>query len=489
MSTVDLQAIENETSTPSGGNGPLRSAAAYAVGGALPRAIGFLLLPLYTRAIDPGQYGTLSLLVAIASAVGIFLTLGLDLAIFRSFFQLEQDPARQRDFVGSIWRFLVAFPLVAALLVGAASWVLVGSTGQASGFDLLLALMAAALSVAATVLPLAILRAQQRLRDYLVVSLITTTANATLTVLLVVVFHEGIRGWLVATVFANVAALAAAAVIVPWHRTITYRGDLVKGAILFGLPLVPHFLSHWALQLADRLVLAGLVSASALGVYSFGAMLGLPILILVQSLNQGFMPMYARVGARLDDPDALSRAVVLQAEIVALITTAGALLAPPLVSIMAPSSYAQAASVVSWIVLGYGFLGLYYIPMNSASLTVGRSRFVAVATAAGAATNVGLLFLAVPAYGIRSAAIASAAGYAVLLVAIFVYSNREGNPVRYRWPALIQVFGLAVVGYTAARVMTGNSGIESLLLRSVCVVGLCGLTLLVSRWQGLSHHE
>src|SRR5712692_10148241 len=99
MSTVDLQAVEGAEPAPGFRNAPLRSAAAYAVGGALPRAISFLLLPLYTRAIDPSQYGTLSLLLAISSAVAIALTLGLDFAVFRTFFQLEHDRARQRELV------------------------------------------------------------------------------------------------------------------------------------------------------------------------------------------------------------------------------------------------------------------------------------------------------------------------------------------------------------------------------------------------------
>ena len=36
--------------------------------------------------------------------------------------------------------------------------------------------------------------------------------------------------------------------------------------------------------------------------------------------------------------------------------------------------------IIAWIVLGYGFLGLYYIPMNGTSLGARRTRFVAVAT-------------------------------------------------------------------------------------------------------------
>jgi O-antigen/teichoic acid export membrane protein len=457
MSTVDLQAVEGAEPAPGFRNAPLRSAAAYAVGGALPRAISFFLLPLYTRAIDPSEYGTLSLLLAISSAVAIVLTLGLDFAVFRTYFQLERDPPQQRELVDSLWKFLVVFPTSAALIVGAAAWAVLGDAGRIRGFDLLLALLAAALNVAGTTLPLAVLRAEQRLRNYLTITITTAVASAALTLVFVVVLDRGVRGWLVGMLIANALGLATAAIVVPWRRSDSYRSDLVRRSIRFGLPLVPHFLSHWALQLADRAVLAALVSGGALGAYSFGANLALPVMILVQALNQGFMPMYARAGAGRHHLGELSDAVVLQAAAVTLITTAGALLGPPLVGIVAPSSYGNAAPVVAWIVLGYGFLGLYYIPMNGVSLAAGRTRFVAVATGLSAAINLGLLFLFVPNHGIRAAAIASAVGYGALVIAIFFYSLGADNPTHYRWRTLLTMFSVGTAAFAGATLTTSAS--------------------------------
>jgi O-antigen/teichoic acid export membrane protein len=470
MSTVDLQAVEGAEPDPGFRNAPLRSAAAYAVGGALPRAISFLLLPLYTRAIDPSQYGTLSLLLAISSAVAIALTLGLDYAVFRTYFQLEHDRVRQRELVDSLWKFLVVFPTSAALIVGAVAWPLIGSAGRIRGLDLLLALLAAALNVAATTLPLAVLRAEQRLRGYLTITVTTAASSAALTLLFVVVLHRGVRGWLLGMLIANALGLATAAIVVPWHRSDSYRHDLVRGSIRFGLPLVPHFLSHWALQLADRAVLAALVSGSALGAYSFGANLALPVMILVQALNQGFMPMYARAGAGRHHLGELSDAVVLQAAAVTLITTAGALLGPPLVRIVAPASYGNAAPVVAWIVLGYGFLGLYYIPMNGVSLAAGRTRFVAVATGFSAAINLGLLFLFVPNHGIRAAAIASAVGYGALVIAIFFYSLGADNPTQYRWRTLVTTFFVGAAAFAGATLTTSSTSEITLAVHSAWLV-------------------
>ncbi len=156
-----------------------------------------------------------------------------------------------------------------------------------------------------------------------------------------------------------------------------------------------------------------------------------------------------------------------------------ALLAPCLVGFAAPSAYAGAAPLIPWLALGYAFLGLYYIPMNGRSLGMGHTRFVWVATALAAGTNVGLIFVLVPAYGIEAAAIASAIGYLVLLLAVGWHSRSPLNPVRYEWRLLLRASAVVSAVYIGATLTTGTTGIVSPLLRMAWLI-LAGGGLLVS---------
>lgn len=444
----------------------LRGAAVYAVGGTLPRAVGLITLPIYTHVVVPAQYGTFSLLVTISSAVAILFSLGLDVAILRIFFQLTGDPRRQQQFVNSVWAVLIVVPFSAAIVIGIAAWPLIGHS-RFDGLDLLLALVGAASGVAATTVPLAVLRAEQRLRRFLIVTAVATITNSGISLLFVAGFGWGVRGWLIAAIVANSITFAIAVLVVPFRRPHPVNRPLIREALKFGAPLVPHSLAHWALQVADRAVIAGIVSSAALGVYSLASNLGLPVLMLVQSLNYGFMPAYARAGAGHGSRRELDDMVVLHAAVVGFICAGCALLAPPFVHLVTPLSYGHAASLVPWIALGYGFLGLYAIPMNGISLGAGKTTFVAAATLAAAGANIGLLYLLVPSGGIRAAAIASAAAYAVLLVAVFIYARRPENPVTYRWRTLAVVFSAISVVYVAARLTAGDEGgVESLLIRT-----------------------
>lgn len=469
--------------TPAGGLSAARSVrngAVYAGAAAFQRALTFLLLPLYTHALSPSEYGRLGVILMVTTAAVILFSLGLEFSLFRNFFQLASDPQRQRRLVNSVWSFLIVASLASACVLSAviAPWLppdaIVNPTELTIGFA------GAALFVSATTVPLALLRAQQRLRDYLVLNAISAVATAAFTLTLVVGFDAGVPGWLLAVLLANLTAAIAALRVVPWRRPRPFDRDLVRATVLLGLPLIPHFLGQWALQLADRAVLAGIVSTATLGVYTLAATLSLPALILVQGLGQGFMPTYAAAATSDAERARLPSVVTVQAVGVLAVCLTIALLGPPLVELAAPATYDGARPLIPWIVLGYAFLGLYGIPMSGLSLGMGRTQFVWIATGAAAAVNLGLVYVLVPAYGILAAAIASAIGYLALLLAVGWHSRSPLNPVRYQWSRLLRAVAVVAAAYTAATLTTGDTGVLNALAR-VAWLGAAAAGLVLSK--------
>lgn len=100
----------------------LRSSGIYAVGNALNRLGGFLLLPLYTRYLSAAEYGSLELLYATSSVIGGVLSVGIASATMRFYFEYDK-PAEQHavvttnlfaslaiTLIGSTLAWLVAVP-------------------------------------------------------------------------------------------------------------------------------------------------------------------------------------------------------------------------------------------------------------------------------------------------------------------------------------------------------------------------------------------
>jgi O-antigen/teichoic acid export membrane protein len=420
------------------------------------------MLPFYTRAISPSQYGALGILLSLYTAVGVIFSVGLEPWIVRNYFQLAAEPERRQEQIDSIWRFLVVYPLVASTTLAAIAWPLLGSSGSISGLDFSLMLFASAFNITATILPLAVLRARQDLRGYLWITAVSAVGTPAVTAIFVVVLHQGVRGWFLALVIVNFAALVTAMLVLPWRPHGNFNWRIVRVAVLFSIPLIPHFISSWALQLADRLVIAGIVSSAKLGIYSLASNLASPILMLVQALNQGFIPTYAKAGAERGHEKDLYNLVALQITAVIGLTLAGAMLGMSAVSLLTPHSYHGAAPLVPWIVLGYGFVGVYYVPMNGATVGSGRRNFAWVASASSAATNIALLLLLVPKYGVYSAAVASAIGYLVLLVLMAIWAHARHNPVKYDWAQICPAIVLAIAAYAGASVTVPHAPIAAI---------------------------
>lgn len=458
--------------------------ATYTVAGLMGKSIGFLLLPLYTRALSPAEYGRLSVIGSVMGMTTILLTFGLEASTFRIYFELAKDAERQRSLIDSIWRFLIYVSMLGCISLGAISLLALGTSTDnvINGPDLFLGLSASGIAIAAQSLPLPLLRAQERLRGYLVLMGINAIGGAATAATLVVVLGFGVPGMLIGGVVANLATLIAAMFLVPWRRGARASRDLVERSLRFGLPMLPHFLSMQALNLADRLILIGLVTTTALGLYGLAANFAIVGLIACQAVTQATMPSYARVGTNPDSKENLAEMIVRQISVVALITTALALLGPPTIGIVAAKSYAGAADLFGWIVLGYGFVGLYGVPMNGATMGAGRTSRAWIATLIGALSNIGLILALTPIWGIEGAAIASAGGYLVLLAGISLWAHSGPNPATYDWRRIIPGIICSIVVYVAATATFPGNDLLGLLGR---IPWLALLALLISRVVGV----
>jgi len=478
----------------------LGSGVVYASTMAAQRAVTFLLLPIFTRVLAPAAYGRLSIALSANAVAVVVFAFGMELAIFRNVVHLADDPPARSRFIRSTWTFLLVGPFVTAVIVTALMTPFLWSSPIVSISEMGLSMLAAALYVGATTLPLALLRADRRLRDFVVVNGVATVATAGLTVVFVVVLRAGETGWLVALNLGSAATLFTAMVVVPYRRPEPFDRAIVSDTLRRSLPVMPHFLALWSLQLADRVLLAALVATSAVGIYSLASSMALPLLVLTTGINQAFMPVYARAG-KSSTIASLRSLIEIQVAIVAILSLTCALLAPVAINLFMDTRYRPAAQLTSWIVLGYAFIGLYSIPMNGVTLAHGRSRRIWIVSIPAAVVNLGLIYVFVPRSGLMAAAIASAAGYGALLAGVWLYSRRTGSTLSYPWRtigALVTASGLA---YTGA-VLTANATHPiDLALRSVWIAMTAAILLMIvkrdwlrrvrngANWRGLRYED
>lgn len=459
----------------------LGTGAVYAGTMAMQRAITFLLLPIFTRVLSPEEYGELSIALSANAVAVVVFSFGLEPAIFRGIAHRADDFDERNRFIGSIWTFLLVASPLAAVVATAVMAPVLWTSPIVSVDEFGLSMLAASIYVAATMLPLTLLRMDRRVRDFVIVNGVATVTTVVPMLLFVAVFHMGVMGWLVALSVGASATLLATAVVVPYRRPRPVDRTVIQDALRRGLPVMPHFAAMWSLQLADRVLLAMLVTTAAVGIYSLASNLALPLLLLTMGVNQAFMPAYAHAG-KSNSIAGLRPLIELQVAVVAVLSLACALLAPPAINMFLDAQFQPAANLTPWFVLGYGFLGLYAIPMNGVTLTYGRSRRIWVISITAALVNLGLIYALAPRSGLVAAAIASAAGYGVLLLGMLLYSSQTNSTLPYPWRPISVLLGIGGIVYAGAVLTVGSSHPTDIVLRLAWILAaLVMMTMIVGR--------
>ena len=387
----------------------------YIGGQVFSRSLSFLLVPLFTRALTTSEYGVLALCTAVMGVLQPVLSVGAQGSVTR-YFGVLPDEADRRRFVGTVF-WLGALLAVAA---GGAAEVAGNGVARILFKDLPYApylRLAVWASVAGLVgvVPGAIAMSSERPALYSLLTYGNSILRLLLSVALVVSLHRGLRGVLEAMLLSNLLFFPVYLWIAISEGSFTVNRAWALRALLFGLPLVPHNLAHWALNLSDRVVLQRYVTQADLGIYALSFQIAQIVAILTAGANDAILPFMVNRAERSDARELFTKLTSVFAFASVLLTVVVISSARLLTGIAAPGSYAEAAELVLPLALGYLLLAFYYIPRHYLFIA-GRNGRVAIASVSSALLNIVWNLALAPRYGIVAAAWGTAACYLLLFV-------------------------------------------------------------------------
>ena len=412
--------------------------------------VNLLLVPLYTTYLSTTDYGNLALLLLLGTVAKIVFRLGLDAGFFRIHYELPDEEERRR-LAGTVSLFTVfsggiLFAAIAAW-AGPLGRTLLGP-GAPPGWVVLVA--ADVYLGTFAFVPLSLLRIRGRPGVFSAFSAARHAANTVLKVVLVT------RGWGVAGVLwsdAIATGLFSLALLPIALRQAApaFSPRLLRQALGFGLPKVPHGILVQSLNLADRKILDLFVARAEVGLYQMGYAFGTAVKFPLSAFEPAWQPF---VYAQLRSPDApavLARVGTYAFAAVAAFGLAVAVLGREALVLMTPNNPAfwAAAPVIPVVALAYVLHGAYLV--GSIGIGVAReARYYPMVTAAAAATNVGVNFALIPRFGMMGAAWATVLAYAVMAGLGFAVSQRL-YPLRFDWPRLARLAASALLVFALSR--------------------------------------
>lgn len=426
-----------------------RSLSIYGLGDVATSLANLLLLPIYTRYLTKEDYGVITMLLTIEAVAKVVFRWGVDTAFMRLYYDCPDQRARQR-LASTIFFFLLAVngALVAAAL-GASGWLSRQIfTGTEQAF--LVALVLANTFVAGFYfLPYQVLRIAEKSAEF--ISLTFARSLGTLVARLVLVIGAG---WgVLGVVFADVIVTALFTVaLIRWFQPLirpVFSWSLIRDALRFGLPRIPHSLAHQVMSLSDRYFLNKFQTLSDVGLYSIGATFGLSLKLFLSAFEFAWTPFFLGV---MREPDAGRIYRVVSTYVVATLVLLGLGLsatATDLVRLFTAPEFHAAAPVTPWIALGVMFQGIYLVGSIGLVITK-QTGWYPVATGLAAAVSVVANALLIRRFGLMGAAWANALAYGTLAVVTVAFSQRA-YPIAYEWSRLLRIVAAGGAGYAAAR--------------------------------------
>lgn len=224
--------------------------------------VSFLLLPLYTSILTTEEYGIYDLILTITTFALPFITLLMEESMFRFLIDCKDDNQKKNVISQTMLYTLVSttFFIIIALIV--------------NKFFKIPYLWISLIYIASSIisgLRNALVRGLGKIKLYTLINFVSSLLNIILNIVFIALLRYGIYGLLLAGIISSVVSSIIIFVILKMHKYFSvknYDKNLMKKMIKYSIPLVPNSLSWAVVNLSDRLVISGVIGASANGIYA-----------------------------------------------------------------------------------------------------------------------------------------------------------------------------------------------------------------------------
>jgi len=409
----------------------------FGIGGVGNRALSVLLIPLYTKYIPPREYGALALMMTILALIPVVLRIGLGNALFRSWYDYEENERPKLATTVMVFLLAVSVPVLTILALLAPKFsVLLFETDKYT-LHLRIICLLSFLEIF-NVVPDTLMRVKNASVQYSLFQTISCVAQLSVTVALVKYFDWGIQGVLIGNLVGSALENGMVFTSTIGQMGWGFNRAELKLMLAFGFPNIFGRLAATCFQSIDRWFLNHYTSLRVVGLYALGNQLASPITMLVTTpfsmiwVNMQFSTMKDRHANEY-----FARMLTYVVYVSALLALPLAILVQDVLRIFAPLKYWESATIVPLLAVA-AMLDAATTVVN-VGISIKRKTFVNPLIVAGSALiNFLLNLILTPRFGMMGATIAIVISY----LAIFILRYRISNnllPINYEWGRILKI--------------------------------------------------
>ncbi|HXK55003.1 MAG TPA: flippase, partial [Gammaproteobacteria bacterium] len=404
----------------------------------LSKALGFFLLPVYTRYLSPSDYGILATLQSFGMLASIALSLYMDTAFIRFYYKARtvSESAVRRLYSTYFW-FIICWGSVSSLILILLAPMLMEELLGISLLPLVLVITTQLLSQL-TAMVLGMWRAELQAKKVAVITLGNTAIVATITLLLLIHYEFGWMSQIYAALFGiglQSLLLIFIAIKSGWI-SFEFDKDILYQGLIFAIPLIPNIAAGWIAGYSDRLILSYYGKLDEVGLYSIAYQFAYILYIFNDSVTQvqGPISMSGLTSDRERARKQIVEFVSVYTWIMAVLYLGMALFSREVIEWFLDPRYVESYKVIAILASLYAISGLYRVFSTVISFHK-KTWIISTAAIFQALVNIVLNFIFIPMFGMYAAAFSSLFSLFAYLGWI-VYRSQKLEPVKLPWRAV-----------------------------------------------------
>ena len=406
---------------------PVKASLWYTICNVVNKGIALLATPIFTRVMTEEQYGTFAIFQSWYSIILIFTSLNIFLGGYQKgliLYKNDRDPFTSTQ-LGLTTVITCVFCII----------YVVHPTFWSSLFELppllMLAMFAELLFMPALEFWAAKERFDFKYKKYVVISIAMTILSLGGGVLAVINTNYKVEARVYTDVLSKVIFAGAFYFAIFVKGKKFYCKKYWKYALVFNIPLLPHYLSNYVLNQSDRIMIGKMIGADKAAYYSVAYTISTMMLLVISAVNNSLTPyIYKKIDdyeQKKIDKEILQKDIrktttplLFFSVVLCLITM---VFAPEVIYIFGGEKYFEAVNIVPPVALSVFFIFLYSI-FSNVEYYFQETKFIALATVGSAILNLILNYIFIKRFGYYAAGYTTLVSYICLTLMHFIFYRR-----------------------------------------------------------------
>lgn len=383
-----------------------KNSAYYMIASILPTAVGFLMLPIYTRYLTPDDYGVVALVLSLQSFLPLIMTLQVHNSISIFYFDYHEDREKLRVFISTILVVVIFLSIV--VLVGLLIYldeILSFVFPKTVGYNEIFALgvISSFFGVFNSTF-INLIRVQQKAKLFMKVSLVLFVLSLGVNITEVIILERGAYGVVEASLITVILSSIVYLFLVRNFFIFKFDFSKIIDPLKFSIPLIPHSLSGLIFMYSDRIILERYVTLSAIGLYMFSDKIAMVFKMLVNEFNNAFSPYFNQTSKESKEKaiEQTQKIALTFVYFTAMLIVFVAVFSVEIVYIIFDERYFETWVMIPLLCSAYIFRSLYCFSSSGLFFEKQTGKVAMITIIAGLA-NIGLNLWLIPIYGIMIA--------------------------------------------------------------------------------------